>query len=113
MENSMIGLTGVARSGKDTFFSILKKYFKEKNINTQRVALADELKKELEDFVDKKFKINLNKCEGSEKELIRPLMVAYGKCRRVQTEGKYWTSMVDSTIKDLKKKWHITYSNRY
>ena len=103
MENSMIGLTGVARSGKDTFFSILKKYFKEKNINTQRVALADELKKELEDFVDKKFKINLNKCEGSEKELIRPLMVAYGKCRRVQTEGKYWTSMVDSTIKDLKK----------
>jgi hypothetical protein len=103
MENSMIGLTGVARSGKDTFFSILKKYFKEKNINTQRVALADELKKELEDFVDKKFKINLNKCEGSEKELIRPLMVAYGKCRRVQTEGKYWTSMVDSTIKDFKK----------
>jgi hypothetical protein len=99
----MIGLTGVARSGKDTFFSILKKYLKEKNINTQRVALADELKKELEDFVDKKFKINLNKCEGSEKELIRPLMVAYGKCRRVQTEGKYWTSMVDSTIKDFKK----------
>ena len=30
-------------------------------------------------------------------------MVAYGKCRRVQTEGKYWTSMVDSTIKDFKK----------
>jgi len=99
----MIGLTGVARSGKDTFFSILKKYLKEKGIESQRIALADELKKELSDFVEKKFKIDLNKCEGSDKELVRPLMVAYGKCRRVQTEGKYWTSLVDSKVKELKK----------
>ena len=99
----MIGITGVARSGKDTFYSILKKYLKEKGIESQRIALADELKKELGDFVDKKFKIDLNKCDGSDKELIRPLMVAYGKCRRVQTEGKYWTSLVESKIKELKK----------
>lgn len=103
MESNVIGLTGVARSGKDTFFSILKKYLKEKSIESQRIALADELKTELGDFVEKKFKINLNKCDGTEKELIRPLMVAYGKCRRIQTEGKYWTSLVDSKIKDLKK----------
>lgn len=99
----MIGLTGVARSGKDTFFSILKRYLKEKNIDSQRIALADELKKELSDFVEKKFKIDLNKCDGTDKELVRPLMVAYGKCRRVQTEGKYWTSLVDSKVKDLRK----------
>lgn len=99
----MIGITGVARSGKDTFYSILKRYLKEKNLESQRIALADELKKELGDFVDKKFKIDLNKCDGSDKELIRPLMVAYGKCRRVQTQGKYWTSLVDSKVKELKK----------
>lgn len=99
----MIGITGVARSGKDTFYSILKRYLKEKNIESQRLALADELKKELGDFVEKKFKIDLNKCDGTEKELIRPLMVAYGKCRRVQTEGKYWTSLIDPRVKDLKK----------
>lgn len=99
----IIGLTGVARSGKDTFYLILKKYLKERNIISERVALADELKKELEDFVEKKFKINLNKCEGPDKELIRPLMVAYGKCRRIQTEGKYWTSLVDCKLKELKK----------
>jgi len=103
MENNVIGLTGVARSGKDTFYSILKKYLKEKNIESQRIALADELKNELGDFVEKKFKINLNKCDGSDKELIRPLMVSYGKCRRIQTEGKYWTSLVDSKLKELKK----------
>jgi hypothetical protein len=99
----MIGITGVARSGKDTFYSILNKYLKEKNLESQRIALADELKKELDDFVEKKFKIDLNKCDGSDKELIRPLMVAYGKCRRVQTQGKYWTSIVDQKVKELKK----------
>jgi len=99
----IIGITGVARSGKDTFYSILKKYLKEKGIDSQRLALADELKKELGDFVDKKFKIDLNKCDGADKELIRPLMVAYGKCRRVQTEGKYWTSLVEPKLKELKK----------
>lgn len=99
----MLGITGVARSGKDTFYSILKRYLKEKNLESQRIALADELKKELGDFVEKKFKIDLNKCDGSDKELVRPLMVAYGKCRRVQSQGKYWTSLVDSKVKDLKK----------
>lgn len=103
MENNMIGLTGVARSGKDTFYSILKRYLKEKNIESQRIALADNLKTELGDFVKEKFKIDLNKCDGSDKELIRPLMVAYGKCRRVQTEGKYWTSLVESKVKELNK----------
>jgi deoxyribodipyrimidine photolyase len=31
------------------------------------------------------------------------LMVAYGKCRRVQTEGKYWTSLLDDKVKELKE----------
>ena len=105
-KNNMIGLTGVARSGKDTFYSILNKYLEEKNIKSQRIALADILKKELNDFTKEKFKIDLNKCEGNEKELIRPLMFAYGKCRRMQSEGKYWTSLVDPNIKEFKK-WRL------
>jgi len=61
------------------------------------------LKKELNEFTKEKFKIDLFKCEGQEKELVRPLMVAYGKCRRVQTEGKYWTSLLDDKVKELKE----------
>ena len=99
----LIGLTGVARSGKDTFFSILQKYLEEKNIKSERLAFADNLKSELSDFTKEKFKIDLFKCPGQDKELVRPLMVAYGKCRRAQTEGKYWTSLLDVKIKDLQK----------
>lgn len=97
----IIGITGVARSGKDTFYSILKKYLEERQIKSERLAFADSLKKELNDFTKEKFKIDLFKCDGVEKELVRPLMVAYGKCRRSQTEGKYWTSQLDSKVKKL------------
>ena len=41
----MIGITGVARCGKDTFYSVLKKYLAEKNIKCERLAFADNLKK--------------------------------------------------------------------
>lgn len=102
--NNMIGLTGVARSGKDTFYSILKKYLEEKNIKSERLAFADNLKYELNDFTKEKFKIDLFDCDPKEKELVRPLMVAYGKCRRAQTEGKYWTSLLDNKIKKLTDK---------
>lgn len=99
----IIGITGVARCGKDTFYAILKKYLEERQIKSQRLAFADDLKKELNDFTKEKFKIDLFKSEGQEKELVRPLMVAYGKCRRVQTEGKYWTSLLDHKVEKLKE----------
>jgi hypothetical protein len=99
----IIGITGVARCGKDTFCSILKKYLEERQIKSQRLAFADDLKKELNEFTKEKFKIDLLKCDGADKELVRPLMVAYGKCRRVQTGGKYWTSQLDVKVEKLLK----------
>lgn len=101
MENKMIGLTGVARSGKDTFYSILKKYLEEKGIKSQRLAFADALKNELYDFTKDKFKIDLLNCAPENKEIVRPLMVAYGKCRRIQTDGKYWTNIIQPEVNKL------------
>ena len=103
----MIGLTGVARSGKDTFYSILKKYLEEKGIKSQRLAFADALKNELYDFTKDKFKIDLLDCTPENKEIVRPLMVAYGKCRRIQTEGKYWTSTIQPEVNESKNGMHL------
>lgn len=96
----MIGITGVARSGKDTLYILLNKFFSEKNIKTKRYALADYLKKDLEKFILEKFEINLNKIAPDEKELIRPLMVSYGKIKRNQTNGRYWIENLDKIIKE-------------
>jgi hypothetical protein len=94
----MIGLTGVARSGKDTLYSLLERKFKEKSINTKRFALADNLKKDLNNFIIEKFNINLYSISASDKELLRPILVAYGKSKRQQTSGRYWIELLNKEI---------------
>lgn len=98
-ENEMlIGLTGVAQAGKDSFFLLAKEYFKSLNIHCERIALADNLKNDLKSFIKDKLDIDIFNHSKEEKELIRDLMVAYGKIKRQQTEGKYWTNLVKREI---------------
>jgi ABC-type uncharacterized transport system ATPase subunit len=77
MQNKIIGIAGCARSGKDTFFNILKKYLPE----VEQVALAGELKKDLDDFVKSKIGISVFTDDTKEKSLIRGLMVEYEKSK--------------------------------
>lgn len=97
MHNKIIGVSGCARSGKDTFFNILKKYIPE----IEQVALAYELKKDLDDFLKSKIGISVFTDDTKEKSLIRGLMVEYGKIKRQQTEGTYWTCLAQKKINDI------------
>lgn len=97
MQNKIIGVAGCARSGKDTFFNILKKYIPE----VEQVALAYELKKDLDDFVKSKIGISVFTDETKDKSLIRGLMVEYGKIKRQQTEGTYWTCLAQKKINEI------------
>lgn len=94
----MIGITGVATSGKDTLYSLLSIFLQKKNLKCKRYALADLLKKDLEIFVKEKFNINLNSISAAEKELIRPILVAYGKVKRNQTNGRHWIESINKII---------------
>lgn len=49
----IIGISGVARSGKDTLANNFVKIFKSLGIKAKRQALADELKKEVRHFLKK------------------------------------------------------------
>jgi hypothetical protein len=97
MHNKVIGVSGCARVGKDTFFNILKKYIPE----VEQVALAYELKKDLDDFVKSKIGVSVFTDETKDKTLIRGLMVEYGKIKRQQTEGTYWTCLAQKKINDI------------
>jgi len=94
----IIGLSGVARSGKDTLCKFLIEEFAKKNLRAKKYALAEELKNEMADFIFDKFKINVNDCEGEEKKIIRPLLVAYGYAFRELSKGKHWTSITEKKI---------------
>lgn len=97
MYNKIIGVSGCARSGKDTFFNILKKYLPE----IEQVALAYELKKDLDEFVKSKIGVSVFTDETKDKTLIRGLMVEYGKIKRQQTEGTYWTCLAQKKVNDI------------
>ena len=87
MPTGIIGLSGNARSGKDLLCELLSKQTK-----VVRLALADELKSDLKEFLISNFGIDPTNCSPSEKELVRPILVAYGAVKRKQTTGTYWTS---------------------
>jgi ribosome-binding ATPase YchF (GTP1/OBG family) len=94
----MIGITGVATSGKDTLFNFLHKKFKEKGIKSKRYALADILKKKIKPFIEEEFNIDINNLSPKEKESIRPILVIYGKIKRERSNGRYWIDLLDENI---------------
>lgn len=90
----IIGITGHIRVGKDTFFSLLS----EINPSFKRYSFADALKADLRGFVWEKCEIDINTATGSDKELIRPLMIAYGCLQRNRGDGLHWVKRVESQI---------------
>jgi hypothetical protein len=96
----VIGITGFARSGKDTLFKCLEKILEERGVNTERFALADELKLHLNDFTSKYLGVSSFTKDTHEKSVIRGLMVEYGRTQRHKTKGQYWTNLLNAKIKD-------------
>ena len=69
----IMGLCGLACSGKDTFFKFAKEHCLMNGISCNRFAFADELKKEINDSLKAKLNISAFTEDSKEKELIRPL----------------------------------------
>ena len=94
----LIGISGVARSGKDLFTTVAQEVLKQHGLKTERFALAYELKSDLKDLIHTKTGIDVFTENTEEKNIIRPLLVAYGDVMRKITEGKYWTKKVEQRL---------------
>ena len=103
MEIKIIGIAGVARVGKDTLCSDFLKELSRRNIKSQRLAFADFLKEDLKDFLLAKSGVNVYTDTPEDKDLIRPLLVEYGKLMRNLSQGLYWINKIQSQLsKNLK-----------
>jgi hypothetical protein len=78
----LIGISGVARSGKDLFTTVAQEVLKQHGLKTERFALAYELKSDLKDLIHAKTGIDVFTENTEEKNIIRPLLVAYGDVMR-------------------------------
>ena len=97
---NIIGLGGIAQSGKDFFFTNLKKTTKR---NVIRFAIADELKKELFSLIKNTYNVDIFNCSAEDKEKIRPMLLSHGKIRRNDSKGRYWIDKISEKVKDAAK----------
>jgi len=97
LTNKVIGLSGVAGSGKDLFFTLLSKIKK-----CRRISIADALKEEVNPWTKEHYGVNSVTCSREEKELIRPFLVFHANLKRGQSQGRHWINILDKNIKNLK-----------
>jgi hypothetical protein len=103
----MIGLSGIAGSGKDLFCRLLLK-----EIKGTRIALADPLKEETRGFILQKYGIDILNCSLEEKNKVRDFLVFYGGIKRYESKGTYWTDKAQKKI-DASKHISVVTDIRY
>jgi len=93
-----IGIAGNAFVGKDTLCNYLIQEFKNKHkIKAKRCSIAgDTIRKDLKSLLLKKASIDIYHNYPEEKELIRPIMVEYGRLMRKLTQGRYFINQIET-----------------
>jgi hypothetical protein len=96
----IIGLAGVAKAGKDTFYQGLVKAYPQYKF--ARVSIGDLIRQDLKDFILTHTGINVWRATPEEKEQIRPLLAWYGDIKRKQTRGMYFLNQVFALLPQFK-----------
>jgi hypothetical protein len=86
----IIAIAGHAHSGKDRLYSILENYYSSQGLKTQRFAFADELKREVNEFLLSKTGISAWTSDPAQKSIIRPFLVFWGTEFRRNKNPDYW-----------------------
>jgi predicted AAA+ superfamily ATPase len=104
----IVGITGCARSGKDTFCRLSAEVFKkEKDKNIVRAGFADAVKGDLHQLLVKNVGISAYTNVDEEKELIRPLLVEYGTNLKRRLNPNCWIERMQPNL-DLAKHLNST-----
>jgi len=111
MENTIkiIGLSGNAGAGKDEFCKCCMNLMSINGIQCARLSIGDIVKYEMKEFIEKEFGFDIMNCHREEKNIIRGIIVEYGKSKRNLTEGTYFTKKIEELIKLLHHKNNINH----
>lgn len=101
MSTLYIGVGGVSRSGKDTLAKSLKNLlldsYPELKIGIEPLSLP--LKNICKSFIKENLNLDVFSDISEEKKLFRDFLVWFGRVKRDQSQGTYWTSLLDERIK--------------
>lgn len=97
MNKLYIGISGFARTGKDLCGRIIQDLLNRNGLVSQRFALADELKMDVEEFLKVKCNVSPYIDDSEVKAKIRPFLVWYG-CYQRNRQPDYWIKQVEKNI---------------
>lgn len=112
----IIGISGNATVGKDSYCHALIDLLSAHGISAKRFAFADELKYETDEFLKSSLGISAFTTDKEEKVLIRPFLVWWGTDFRRKLDDSHWINKVNDKIKDKKTVYIITdvrYQNEF
>lgn len=113
MNKIIIGISGLARAGKNLFADVAIDILKKKNITAKTFALAYYLKEDCADFIKTYLDLSVYSEKNEEKEIFRPLLVWYGDVKRKQTKGRYWIESLQKDLEASKASVNIITDIRY
>lgn len=97
-KTKVLGVSGCATAGKDTFTDILVERLRLKNKTVKRIALAEPLKGFCDPFCKENLGISSFTQVPPEKILIRPFLVWFGDAKRKQTGGRFWIDKANEAV---------------
>jgi hypothetical protein len=98
-KKTYIGISGVARSGKNLLANLIHRQLKASfNLNSIQFSLANQLKRDCQAFVSEKLSIDIFTENTEQKKMFRDMLTWYADIKRKQTYGRYWTEKLDQTI---------------
>jgi hypothetical protein len=96
---NLIGLCGAARSGKDSFFAYSRETLELDGVIAKRFAFADALKGECDEFLWSHTRISAFTSDEEEKDIVRPLLVAWGTNIRRRLDRNCWIKKIEPEVK--------------
>ena len=91
-DKKLVAFCGYCRAGKNSFGDILQKTLLDAapNLKVEQFSFAYALRLELDQFLKDNFNISAFTEDEEEKKIIRPILIAYGNAKRIQSKNKYW-----------------------
>lgn len=101
----IVGVTGTARSGKNTFCDLLQQELLDRlKISSSQLSFAYTLRQELEDFTRY---CGYSIWREEDKEKLRPLMVWYAGLKREDSKGMYFIDNLKKQVERLSSVYNV------